>query len=146
MTIAGIGVEGHIGHDRHGWVHLLEPTDRPRDQAVLVEALGPILALEAIGHLGEEHHAADAQIPGATHLIHQPFEAPAAGTRHGADRFDAGALVHKEGIDEVGGGELVFPHQGPQGRRAPQPAGTVGELHGACWTGTDPREGLLVPA
>jgi hypothetical protein len=26
---------------------------------------------------------------------------------------------------------VVFPHQGPQGRRAPQPAGTVGELHEA---------------
>ena len=38
--------------------------------------------------------------------------------------------MHKQGIDEVGGGEVVFAHQGSQGRRAPQPAGTIGELHG----------------
>ena len=143
VAIAGIGIQGHVGHDRHARMHLLEPANGSGDQAMLVEALGPVLRFEAVGHLGEQHHAADAQLPGATHLLHQPLQAPAHGPWHGPDRLVAGALMHKERIDEVGGAELVLPHHRPQGRGAAQPAGAVGELHGANLARADPRDGRL---
>ena len=135
MAIAGIGIEGHIGHDRHAGMGRLNAPDRPGDQAAFVETFGAVFGFEPIGHLGEEHHAANAQAPGATHLLHEPFQAPALGAGHGTNRLIGRALVHKQGVDEIGGAELVLPNHGPQGWRAPQPAGAVGELHGGLNAG-----------
>ena len=53
VAITGIGIEGHIGHDRHLGMPLLEQPDGAGNQAVLVEAFGAILSFESIGHLGE---------------------------------------------------------------------------------------------
>ena len=96
---------------------------------MVVAALRPVLTFEPIGHLGKQHDAADAQIPGASHLVHQTLQAPALGPGHGANGLVAGPLVHEQGINEIAGTELVLPHQGPQGRRSPQTTRAVGELH-----------------
>ena len=142
MAVAGVGVEGHVGHDRHARVDLLQAANGAGDQAALVEAFSAVFCLEAVGHLREQHHAADAQIPGAANLLHQTLEAPALAAGHGTDRLVRGALVHEQWIDEIGRAEGGFAHHRPQGRRAAQAAGTVGELH--QWRGASRRAGRIL--
>ena len=116
MSIAGIGIKRDIRHDRHLGKLLLQLADGTRNQAVLVEALGAVFGFEFLRHLGEEHHAADAEIPGPLHFAGELVKAPAIGTRHGTDRLHICTLMHKEGIDEIGRRQPRLPDHGTQCR------------------------------
>ena len=129
VAVAGIGIKGHVGHDRHAGMHFLETADRPGDQTALVEALGAVFGFQSVRHLREQHHAADAQIPGAAYFLHQPLEAPALATGHGADGLVASPLVHEQRVDEVGRAKGGLTHHRPQSRRTAETTGAVGELH-----------------
>ena len=102
MAVAGVGIEGHVRHDRHLGVHLLKPANSSGYQATFVEAFGAVFGFKAIGHLGKQHNAADAQVPSAAHLLHQAFEAPAHSSWHGTNGLVGGAFVHEERINKVG--------------------------------------------
>ena len=95
MAITGIGVKGHIGHDRHIGQISFELTNGCWDQAVFVKTLSAILRLETLRHLGEQHHTADAEIPGPLHLAAELIQAPSKGTRHGSNRLDLRTLMHE---------------------------------------------------
>ena len=129
VTVAGVGIQGDVGHDRHSRHRLFDLADGPGDQAIGVEAFGPILGFEALCHFGEQHDAADAQIPGPLHFTGEGLQAPAARPRHGTDRLNLDTLVDEEGVDEIRRREAVLANHGAQGRRATQAAGAVSELH-----------------
>ena len=128
VTVAGVGIQGHVGHDHHVRVFRLEAADGTGDQATFVEALGAVLTFEAVGHLGEQHHTADPQIPGTAHLVPQGVKTPALAARHGGNGFVPSSLMDEEGIDQILGLQKGLTHHGPQGRRAPQTAGSVQQV------------------
>ena len=101
MTVAGVGIQSDVGHDRHLRQSLFDLSDGTGDQAIGVEAFGPILAFEALCHFGEQHDAADAQLPGPLHFTGEGLQAPAARPRHGTNRLNLDALVDEEGVDEI---------------------------------------------
>ena len=112
MTIAGVGIQGDVGHDRHLRDDFLDLADRPRNQAIGVEALGPVFGLQPLRHLGEENDATHTQVVSALHFAGKGCQAPTASTRHGTDRLHLSAFMHKEGIDEVCSREAVLTHHG----------------------------------
>ena len=110
MAITGVGIQGDVGHDRHLRMHLLEPANGPGDQATFVKALGAVFRFEPVGHLGEKHHAADAEGPGPAHFLHQALQTPTLATGHGPNGLVGDPLMDKEGVDEISGSELVLAH------------------------------------
>ena len=80
----------------------------------LVEALAAVFCFEAIGHLGEQHHTADAEIPGAPHFTQQ-----AIGLQRWAPGMApmavGGPFVHKQGVNEIGSTDVVLA-QWPAGQ------------------------------
>ena len=118
MTIAGIGIECHVGHDRHPRHLLLDLTNGSGNQAIGVEALSAVFGFQPLGNLGEQNDATDPQVPGALNFSGQGRQTPPTGPWHGADGFDVGALMHKQWIDEIHCRQLMFPHHGAQGRGA----------------------------
>ena len=129
MAIAGIRIQGDIRHDRHLRDLLLQLADCTRDQTIFVKALSPVLGFKSFSHLGEKHHATDAQIPGTFHLTSELIKAPATGARHGANRLHSSTFMHKQRINEVCWGKTVFTDHGSQRRRAAQATRAVGEVH-----------------
>ena len=129
MAVTGIGIQSHIGHDRHLGDIAFELTNRPGNESVFVEAFSAVFRLETFSDLGEQHHTTHAQIPGALNLAAQCSEAPSVGSRHRRNRLDISAFVDKKRINEIGCRQAVLTHHSPQRRGTTQSARAVCELH-----------------
>ena len=143
MPITGVGIQSHVGHDRHVGNRLLELANGPRNQAVLVEAFSPVFGLQPFRDLREEHDTTNAQIPGALHLSGELFQAPAKSSWHGPDGLHIRAFMHEQGINEIRRLQLVFAHHGPQGRGAAQTTRAVSELHSGALNCAGDRNGCF---
>ena len=128
VAVGGIGIEGNVRHHGDARMVLLDAANGAGDQATFVAALGAVFALQFGGHLREQHHATNPQVPGTPHLVAQGVEAPAVAARHCRNGIVPCSLLHKERVDELRRCKACLAHHGPEGFCAPEPARPVEDV------------------
>ena len=117
VALIGVGIQGDIGTNDTVGVLLLDHADGTVDDAIGVVGLDAEVGLELIGDLGEEDERLDAEVVGLTNLSDHGVEGVTLAAGHGGDCGVEVLVVDEEGVDEVGGGNDIFPDHGANGGR-----------------------------
>ena len=110
--MAGVRIEGHIGHDPKVWAGRLDGANRPGHEAFWVEGLAAGRVLQTrIDHRkqGQQRNAECMRLLGRSH---EQVDALSVHARHGGDRLGPALTIeHKDGVDQVFHTESVLLHQ-----------------------------------
>src|SRR3954464_1769208 len=148
VPVAGVLAAADIGDQKQVWMAFPNATQRPLHDPVIGEVLAADLIFR--GGQAEKNHRLDVTASDSVDFAVQLLvgrELEHSG--HGADlALHPAAMSHEQGLDEIGGRELVLPDEAAHGWSKPAAAGPVerGKGHkGRLESGKPPRNQRGMP-
>jgi hypothetical protein len=138
LSMGRVRVEGDVRHDAQLREVALQFAHGARDEAVRVRRFDAVIGLQRRFDDGEQREHGDTQRDGLFGHLQQQVDRQALHARHRRDLLALVLAVEDEhGVDQVGGGDDIFAHQGARERVAPHAA----HAHGGVLRRCDDRHG-----